>query len=154
MVRFKGDGSRSLFCRLVSFVVSSNPEGAGILDSRTEVADVDGVDCWGSAKTRETLICAGSCFEVARHVCLELLFRGGVVIKSNQLHFGTSSAWSILNSTKSREVSSSMEPRPQIKAVKRVFVGCLPYLWVEVCIRFNLSTVHCFVRPFSSCLLS
>jgi len=139
MVRFKGDGSRSLFCRLVSSVVSSNSEGAGSLDSRTEVADVDGVDCWGSAKTRETLICAGSCFKVARHVCLELLFRGG---GSNQLHFGTSSAWSTLNSTKSRKVSSPMEPRPQIKEVKRGLVGCLPYLWVERCIRFDLSTVH------------
>jgi len=29
----------------------------------------------------ETLICASSCFEAARHVCLEFLFRGGVVIK-------------------------------------------------------------------------
>jgi len=119
--------------------VSSNSEGAGSLDSRTEVTDVDGVDCLGSAKTRETLICAGSCFEVARHVCLELLFRGG---GSNQLHFGTSHAWSTLNSTKSREVSSSMGRRPQIKEVKRVFVGCLPYLWVEGRIRFTLSTVH------------
>src|SRR5258706_8866342 len=55
-VRFKGDGSRSLFCRIVRSVVSSNSEGTGSFDSRTEVADVDGVNCWGSAKMRETLI--------------------------------------------------------------------------------------------------
>jgi len=131
----QGNGPRSLFCRLVSSVVSSNSEGAGSLDSRTEVVDVDGVDCWGSAKTRETLICAGSCFKVARYVCLELLFGGG---GSNQLHFGTSSAWSTLNSTKSREVSSSMEPRPQIKEVKGVFL----IFALKGCIRFDLSTVH------------
>ena len=73
MVWFKGDGSRSVFCRLVSSIVSSNSEGAGSLGSRSEVADVDGVDCWGSRRIRGTLICADSCFEAARHVCLELL---------------------------------------------------------------------------------
>jgi len=67
--------------RLVSSVVSSNSEGASSLDSRTEVADADGVDCWGSRRIRETLICAGSCSEAVHHVCLEFLFGGRGVIK-------------------------------------------------------------------------
>jgi len=45
------------------------------------VADVDGVDRWGSRRIRGTLICAGSCFEAARQVCLDFLFGGAVVIK-------------------------------------------------------------------------
>ena len=54
----KGKGSHSLFCRLVCFVISSNSEGAGSFNSRTDGADVDAVYCWGSKKMRETLICA------------------------------------------------------------------------------------------------
>jgi len=66
----KGDGSHSLFCHIVRSVVSSNSEDAGSFDSRREVADVDGVNCWDSAKMREILICAGDCFEGARYVSL------------------------------------------------------------------------------------
>ena len=77
----KGDGSRSLFCRIVRSVVSSNSEDAGSFHSRREVADVDG---GGSAKMRETLICACDCFEGARHVCIGFLFGGGVVVVVQQ----------------------------------------------------------------------
>ena len=79
-VWFKGDGQRSLLCRIVYFVVASNSEGAGCFDSRTEVADVDGVNCWGPTKTRETLNFAGDCFEGARNLCIGFLFRSRVVI--------------------------------------------------------------------------
>ena len=80
----KGDGSRSLFCCIVRSVVSSNFESAGSFESRTEVTDVDGVNCWDSAKMRETLICAGDYFEGARHVCIGLPFRGGVEVVVQQ----------------------------------------------------------------------
>ena len=70
----KADGPRSLFCRLVSSGVSSNSAGSGNLDLSTAVADVDGADCWGSAKIRETLIRAGDCFEGACHVGIKFLF--------------------------------------------------------------------------------
>ena len=48
--RLEKAGPRSLFCRSVCSVVSSNSRGAGSFDSRTDVADLDGEDCWGSAK--------------------------------------------------------------------------------------------------------
>ncbi len=80
----KGDGSRSLFCRIVRSVVSSNSEDTGSFDSRREVGDVDGVNCWGSAKMREILSCAGDCFEGARRVCIVFLFGGGVVVVVQQ----------------------------------------------------------------------
>ena len=126
-----GDGSRSLFCRFFSSVVSNNSEGAGSLDSRTEVADVDGVDCWGSAKIRETLICAGSCFEAARHVCLEFLFGGGVVIKVQVCHF---TCVVNLGLDQIREVAPWGHGHKSRKSRESLCVGCLPYLWVKGCI--------------------
>ena len=48
--------------------VPSNSEDAGSCDSRTEVADVDGVNRWGLAKMQETLFCAGDCLEGALKV--------------------------------------------------------------------------------------
>ncbi len=83
-VWFKGVGSRSFFCRIVRSVVSSNSKGAGSFNSRTDVADVDGVNCWGPVEMRETLICTGDCFEGARHIRTRFLFCGEVVIVVQQ----------------------------------------------------------------------
>ena len=77
---FKGNVLRSLFCCPVRYVLSNNFDGTNSFASRKEVADVDGVNCWGSAKMRKTLICDGSCFRGARNVCIEFLFRDGVVV--------------------------------------------------------------------------
>ena len=61
-------GPRSLFCRSVRSVVSSNSKGAGSFDSRTDVADLDGENHWGSAKMQETLICTSDCLQAVRKV--------------------------------------------------------------------------------------
>ena len=61
-------------------VVPSNSADAGSVNVRTKMTDVDGVNCWDSAKMRKTLMCAGDCFEGARHVCIGFLFGGGVVV--------------------------------------------------------------------------
>ena len=61
-------GPRSLFCRSVCSVVSSSSRGAGSLDSRTDVADLDWENHWGSAKMQETLVCASDCLRGVRKV--------------------------------------------------------------------------------------
>ena len=65
--------------------VSSTSEGADSFDSRTEVADVDELNRWGSTKMREILICVGNCLEGVRNVCIEFPFGSGVV---NSVVFG------------------------------------------------------------------
>ena len=44
-------------------------------DSRTEVVNVDGANCWGSEKMRMILIGASDYFQGARNVCIESLQR-------------------------------------------------------------------------------